>query len=137
MTRKLLLPFVLLGLIFITGCSDKVHIGGKVTFSDDNSPVTFGTVEFSTPSFRTEGQIKSDGTYVIGTDTLTDGISKGTYGITVRVDEVTMIDQPDGSQTPSTRSLIDSKYHSVETSGLTFTVDGKTRKFDIPVDRAK
>jgi hypothetical protein len=32
-------------------------------------------------------------------------------------------------------SLIDEKYRKSETSGLTFTADGKTKRFDITVER--
>ena len=46
------------------------------------------------------------------------------------------IENPDGTRVERRRALIDSKYQSADTSGLSFTVDGTTRRFDIPVDRA-
>jgi len=142
MTRKLLLPFVLVGLVFAFGCSNKVSLGGKVTFSDDGSPVPTGNVQFETDKFFAQGEIKSDGTYVVGTDKLTDGIPKGTYRVVVFAEETTTVETPAQRQgdlpTSTTRRkpLIDSKYNSGSTSGLTFTVDGKTKKFDFQVDRA-
>ena len=120
------------------GCSDKVPLGGTVTFSDDGSPVTAGAVFFETPTFNAQGMIKPDGTYVVGSTSLTDGIPKGTYNVSIRgAEDITTITGRDGSQTERRRALIAGKYQSPETSGLTFTVDGKTRKFDIEVDRAR
>ena len=137
-TRKLLLSFVLPGIVFLSGCSDNLPLGGKVTFSDDGSPVPAGTVFFSTPTFEAQGFIKSDGTYIVGSTGLADGIPKGTYGVSIRgAEDITMVEGADGSRSERRKALIDTKYQSPDTSGLTFTVDGKSRKFDIPVDRAK
>ena len=136
MARQLLLPFVFVGLMFVFGCSDRQSLSGKVTFSDDGSPVPAGVVYFNTPTSVSRGAIKPDGTYAVGTDKLTDGIPKGTYAVTVRVEEAVVITLPDGSKDVEGKSLIDRKYHDTETSGLTFTADGKTKTFDIQVDRA-
>jgi len=138
MTRKLLLPFVLVGLVFVFGCgSGKQSLSGTVTFLDDGSPVPMGTVQFDTTGSFSRGEIKSDGTYVVGTDTLTDGIPKGTYTVTVHATEYTEIRGADGSASSTSKQLINPKYNSAETSGLTFTADGKTKKFDIQVERAR
>ena len=144
MTRKLSLLYVLVCLVFAFGCSsDKVSLSGKVTFSDDGSPVPTGNVLFETATSVSQGEIKPDGTYVVGTDTLTDGIPKGTYRVSVFAEETTTVEskperEGDAPRTTTLRKkLIDSKYNNPDTSELTFTVDGKTKKFDIEVDRAK
>ena len=139
MTRKLF-PLVLVGLLFAFGCSNKVQLTGKVTFSDDGSPVPLGYVQFETETFFATGPIQPNGTYRVGTDSLKDGIPKGTYTVFVRANEETMVRTGDGansSRTLVTRSLIDSRHSHAATSGLTLTIDGKTKKFDITVDRAK
>ena len=139
MTRKLF-PLVLVGLLFTFGCSDKVQLTGKVTFSDDGSPVPLGYVQFETETFFATGPIQPNGTYRVGTDSLKDGIPKGTYAVLVRANEETMVqvgDGADSSRTLVTRSLIDPRHGNAATSDLTLTVDGKTKKFDIQVDRAK
>jgi len=138
MTKKLFIPFILFGFVFLLGCSDKQPLSGTITFSDNGEPVPFGVVEFSTDTFRADGAIQANGTYIIGTDTLTDGIPKGTYSVLVRVDEDETIQRPDGTLNSITRSLIHTKYNNPATSGLTFTVDGSrtARTFDIRVDRA-
>ena len=138
MTKKLLLSFVLAGCVCVFGCSDKVPLGGTVTFSDDGTPLTTGAVFFETPTYRAQGDIRADGTYTVGSETLTDGIPKGTYGISIRyAEEVTVTERPDGTSSERRRDLIDAKYRVAETSGLTFTVDGTNKKFDIQVDRAQ
>ena len=142
-TRKLLLPAVLVGLIFTFGCSGNVKLTGKVTFSDDNSPVTTGTVRFETPTFFASGEIKPDGTYVVGTNTLTDGLPKGTYGVVVLAAETMRMETPaprpgdPPTVSVQSRQLIDTRYASADTSGLTFVVDGRKKTFDISVDRAR
>jgi hypothetical protein len=143
MTRKLLLPLVLVGLLFAFGCSNKVRLSGKVTFSDDGSPVPTGTVQFETDTFVAQGEINSDGTYIVGSEALADGIPKGTYRVVIFAEEMTTVETPAQRQgdlptsTTIRTPLINSKYNSGHTSGLTFFVDGKTKKFDIKVDRAQ
>ena len=138
MTQKSLFTFILLGCVFLMGCSDKQPLGGTVRFSDNDEPVPFGVVEFTTDTFRTDGLIKPDGTYIIGTDSLTDGIPKGVYNVTVNVNRDVTIQQPNGTQTSRTQSLIHTKYNNPATSDLTHNVDGsrESRTFNITVDRA-
>ena len=129
---------MLAGLVFAIGCSDMQPLSGTVTFSDDGSPVTAGAIFFETPTFSAQGTIRSDGTYVVGSMAKADGIPKGTYSVTVRgAEEITTTERSDGTTTERRRALIDPKYQNSETSGLTFTVDGKTKKFDFQVDRAR
>ena len=138
MTRKRLLPFVLVGLVLMSGCgSGNQSLSGKVTFTDDDSPVPMGIVQFNSATSFSQGEIKSDGTYIVGTNALTDGIPPGTYTVTVHATEYTEIRGADGSFSSQSKPLIHSKYNNADTSGLTFTADGKMRTFNIQVDRAK
>ena len=78
----------------------------------------------------------------MGTDKQTDGLPPGTYQICiVGTDLVEAVFYSRGSDGEGQREvrtpLINAKYANVETSGLKFTVDGKTKKFDIQVERAK
>ncbi len=130
--------FLIVALCACAGCSDKQPLGGKVTFSDDGTPLTTGAVFLETPTFQSSGSIQADGTYVVGSAGLDDGIPQGTYRVSIRgADSITTVDGPEGSPTEKRASLIDPKYQSPDTSGLTFTVDGSTKRFDIQVDRAK
>ncbi|MCL2116876.1 MAG: hypothetical protein FWH27_00465 [Planctomycetaceae bacterium] len=62
---------------------------------------------------------------------------KGDYRVSIRgADEITKREGPGGSQIEQRKALIHGKYQSPDSSGLTLTVDGKTKKFDIKVDRA-
>ncbi|MCL2120386.1 MAG: hypothetical protein FWH27_18385 [Planctomycetaceae bacterium] len=80
----------------------------------------------------------------MGTDKLKDSLPPGTYKVYLGGAEL-------GELVPYARGaggtgglgmrhaitpLIDPKYANQDTSGLSFVVDGKTRKFDIQVDRA-
>jgi hypothetical protein len=121
--------------LFIVGCSGNVPLSGKVTF-DDGEPVTLGNVFFMTPTTVSQAGIRKDGSYTVGSMSATDGMPRGEYQVYLVVEEV--IPREVGGQTENTyRSLIDPKYTKVETSGLTFTADGKTRRFDIQVGRAR
>ena len=138
MTKRLLFYFALVGFVFLLGCSKNQKLSGKVTFSDDGSPLTCGAVFFETPTFVAQGDIKSDGSYIVGSTGLKDGLPKGEYRVSIRgADEIKMVEGPGGSQRGERKALIDPKYMNADSSGLTFNVDGRSKKFDIKVDRAK
>ena len=132
-------------LLVVSGCSDKLPLSGTVTFSDDGAPLTQGAVFFQSDTLQAQGGIKPDGTYVVGTDKLTDGIPKGSYRVMlVGTEQIEFksktVKDPGGNNIEMKREtrtpVIDTKYGNVQTSGLTFEVDGKKRKFDFQVDRA-
>ena len=139
MTRKLLLAFALAGLIIMVGCSGKQQLTGTVTFSDDGSPLGCGVVYFSTPTFQAMGPIKADGTYTVSSTGKSDGIPRGqTFAVTIiGADDVQTSRTNDGFTNERRTPLIDPKYTNEETSGLTFTSDGRTQTFNIQVDRAR
>ena len=125
---------VLLTLVWVAGCGPNVGVTGKVTF-EDGTPLTVGEVRFETDTFTSSGKIQSDGTYRLGSTGVDDGIPKGTYGVTVRAMDSSGFKpgmRPD--QAPPPKSLIDLKYGTVKTSGLTCDVNGAT-KFDITVQK--
>ena len=111
----------------LSGCGNgQVSVKGTVQFPD-GKPLPRGDVQFLTPTFVGSGRIQPDGTYVIGSLKEADGLPKGTYKITVRAYE----DQGDtASMSPEdvkpVKPLIDLKYSSPETSGLTCDVQGPT-----------
>ena len=122
--------------IAFVGCSQNVHLSGKVTFSDDDSPVPFGNVFFMTPTTVAQAGIRKDGTYTVGSMKETDGMPKGEYQVYLVVEQLSTREVRGQSENVYT-SLIDPKHTNPATSGLTFTADGKTRKFNIQVDRAR
>ena len=148
----------LAGVILFAGCSDKIPFGGTVTYSDDGSPLSMGTVYFEKDGFQARGVIDSGGHYALGTLKLKDGIPKGTYRVflsgIVQTERIPMA--PVGSshsvkpamprplQPGQTllgdilqTQLVDRKFTDPKTSELTVVVDGKTRIFDFQVDRFK
>jgi hypothetical protein len=121
--------FLILSLVLLAGCSHgRVQLGGKVTFSDDGSPVTQGTIVFVQDAFQATGTIQPDGSYVVGSFSTKDGLPPGNYAVWLYgITEIL----PGESE----RSLIDAKYESAETSGLTVQIDSATKNYDLKLDR--
>jgi hypothetical protein len=133
MTRSFLIFVLLLGLNFgclnLSGCNGKqVGLSGKVVFSDDGSPVTFGTVCFATSTFQAKGEIKKDGTFTMGSIGTSDGLPPGTY-------QVGILGVTEDIGGESIYSILDPKWNSPSTSNLTITVENTTRNLEIKVDR--
>ncbi|GHT12799.1 hypothetical protein FACS1894170_08050 [Planctomycetales bacterium] len=112
-------------------------MGGRVTYSDTGEPIEFGTVSFASQTKQSRGEIKEGGKYVVGTFGTKDGLPRGEYSVTVYAAKDELERDANGQITKrSIIELIDRKYQRPETSGLTVVVDGKTKSFDISVDRA-
>lgn len=128
--------FALLFCLALSGCGNRIQLQGKVTFSDDGSPLTRGMVLFDDGQLVARGPIGADGSYAVGVERENDGIPPGTYRVSI-VDAAEEI--PSGSDyvPPSYKKLIDDKYFLADTSELSVTVDASTKRFDIVVDRAK
>ena len=121
----------LLMICWIEGCGKNVSLKGKVTFSDDQSPLPAGTVFFEADSTQHFGDIQPDGTYVMGTISAKDGLPPGKYRVYVHGVEVP---DPTDSSGLSMMPLVDSKFQSASTSGLSVQVDSSTKQFDFSVD---
>jgi hypothetical protein len=118
----------------LTGCYGKnVPLSGVIVFSDDNTPLTMGTVYLTSETFQASGQIRKDGSFRIGSEQPGNGIPPGTYKVSVSGvygKKGEMIN----SRNPN-YSLIDSKWSSPQTSGMIITVDAKTRRLELKIDR--
>jgi len=128
-TRKLFFVFLLVLMITAISCSDKVPLRGKVTFSDDQAPLTAGQVSFQSDTVLARGYLNPDGTYVLGTEKETDGLPKGTYRVSI--DYAMENTSKDPMAPVSMRPLI------APMEPKTVVVDGKTKVYDIVVDRPK
>jgi flagellar hook assembly protein FlgD len=114
---------------------DKVPLRGKVTFKEDNSPLTRGQVCFETDSYRARGTLMPDGTYQVSSVKANDGIPPGLYKVYVFGAE-NPIESPGGNMRAArSKSLIATKYTNANTSGITVQVDGKTKQFDFQVEK--
>jgi len=122
-------------LTFLVGCGKgHVSLKGTVTFSDDGSPLPTGTVAFVKGGIISRGDLTKDGTYVVGTEKAADGLPPGTYQVFISsARNATLIDKEYGIY--EYEQLIDKKYESADTSGLSVTVDASTKTFDIQVNR--
>lgn len=129
------LLFILLALAIMIGCSNgHKRLCGRVVYSDTGEPLECGTVIFVTDTFQARGNIKENGRFDVGSFKVGDGLPSGTYKVLI-IDAVIQ-GKLSASGTLTEKILIDHKYGSSETSGLSFVVDGKQREFDISVDRA-
>lgn len=128
--RKLLLLSIIL--LVAGGCgTGKQKLHGTVTFSDDGSPLTYGVVCFTDGLNFSRGELKNDGSYAVATLGNKDGIPKGEYRVYIQ--NAVTVDE-NGNPEPFKRSIAE-RFTSEDTSGLTFTADGKTFRYDIKVDR--
>lgn len=125
--------FILLLMIAASGCSRNVPLGGKVTFSDDGSPLAMGFVCFETDSFMARGMIGPDGTYRLGSLSERDGLPPGKYHVYI----IGALKEIGVSKDSSKifESLIDEKLTDVQTTDLSCEVTASTKKFDIQVER--
>lgn len=126
------------------GCSNHVPMRGKVTFSDDQSPLTVGQVLFQSDTVLARGNLKQDGTYVIGTEKLNDGLPKGTYLVTISdtmvmttADGKPLSGSPGILPVPAARggSAVSMRQLIAPMEPKTVVVDGKQRDYNIVVDR--
>ena len=135
--RGLILTIGLIGVTVAAlccGCSNKVPLRGKVTFVDDGSPLTRGTVCFVTGQFVARGYLSDDGTYRVSSTGRNDGLPKGKYKVFLVGTELV---SADGSGNSTYTPLIDSRYDSPDTSDIEFEVDGAVRRFDFSVERVR
>ena len=128
------LLIITLFVLIILGCSDgKVRLGGKVTYSDDGTPLETGTVGFTTATYNARGSVQEDGTFVISSEKPGDGLPPGTYRVHISgADRQIGID---GEGNPIWEPLIAPKFTSPDTSGLTLEVTPQTTVYNIEVDR--
>ncbi|MCL2118857.1 MAG: hypothetical protein FWH27_10575 [Planctomycetaceae bacterium] len=119
---------LILGLLCLVGCSDKMQLGGTVTFEEDGASVTVGNVIFATSTYEASGIIGSDGKYVMGSIDVADGLPQGSYKVYISgaAEEVAP---------GRMRSLIDPKFASFASTPLTCEIPAPNNTFDIKVPK--
>jgi len=133
MTKSSIIVSLLLALLIFTGCNKHVGLSGKVIYSDDKSPVPTGTVCLETDTFLARGNIRPDGTFVVGSVKQTDGMPPGKYRVSIS-DAQRIIGQDENGD-EIYEPLIDAKFTDSATSGITIDITSTTRNFVIEVDR--
>lgn len=126
--QKFGLLAIIVAIVLSSGCGKNVPLKRNVRFSDDDSPLTRGTVFFETETFQAHGQIQNDGTFVVGSEHPGNGLPPGIH-------RVGIIGAVEGEGLDAGYSLIDPKLTSPYTSGIVLEVDASTRRYDIKVDR--
>ena len=119
---------LLLGFLCLAGCSNKIQLGGTVTFEDEGTPLSRGVVVFATSSFEAKGSLDADGKYTMGSIDVADGLPKGSYQVYIAG---AMEELPSGQM----RSMIDDKYANFASTPLTCEIPAPKNTFDIKVPR--
>ena len=107
--------FIIALLVLITvGCGDnKVQLSGKVTYSDDGTPLGVGTVGLTTETYSARGVLAQDGTYTVSSVNPKDGLPPGKYRVYISGAHRAIDRGPD--EVPLYVPLIDTKYETPET----------------------
>ncbi len=122
-------------LLVVIGCGSKLcPARGTVTYAD-GSPVTEGWVVFESkgqePRTTARGEIRSDGSFELGTSKPGDGALPGKYQVLV-----TPKFDPNAVDKPSKKPPIHPRYREFKTSGLEFDVTAAgPNEFAIKVTR--
>ena len=119
------------GLLLLAGCGKNVQVKGKVTF-EDGSPLSTGMVIFTSGGAQSKAPIEQDGSYRVGTLKADDGLPRGTYQVYITGAVKSPGISPTGAPLGPVVQLVNSKFASPDTSGLTCEVKGR-RTFDITV----
>jgi hypothetical protein len=127
--RRLVL---LILLIALCGCGDRVRVRGHVKFAD-GSPLTVGEVRFVSEKMVFSGTLKTDGSYELGSGGSANGIVPGKYEVSIEHSGVPGETKP-GKLYPEIIPLIAAKYTDYGTSGISCEVKGSTT-FDITVEK--
>lgn len=118
-------------LVTSVGCGTNVSMKGKVLF-DDGTPLDMGLVIVENETFMARGEIKSDGSYTIGSVAERDGLPTGEYKVYITGAAKQVGTKPNGD--PLRELLIEPKYSSPDTSELSVSIQ-KATKFDITVTK--
>ncbi len=127
---------ILLFTLLVVGCGRGHHkLSGRVTYSDDNTPLERGQVCFVNDKGMARAKIQDDGQYTVGSFTEQDGLPPGTYKV-----YITGAEREEPGQTPTSRPtyipLIEPKFSTAAMTEMSFVVDGSQKTFDFTVDRA-
>jgi hypothetical protein len=117
----------------LTGCDSgpTTHsVKGKVVVKGSTETPAGGTVLFQSvenPEIQASGYIEEDGTFELYSNQGKAGLPAGEYRVLVQSPEL------EASQ----RRIVDNKYRSYETSGLTRTIDPGENDFTIELEPPK
>ena len=127
--KTLFICFSLL-LLSISGCGGDPKVTGKVTYLDDKSPVTAGTVIFAKDGYTGRAEIGKNGSYSVHSEAKGHGLPPGTYRVYIEGTE----EVSSASGALKVVHRINPKYYKPETSGLSLTVEG-SQTYNIEVER--
>jgi hypothetical protein len=135
--------FVVFSVSSFIGCNGYVQVKGKVTFADNQSPLTVGTVILQNETHTAKGTIKPNGTFQVSSVKKNDGLPPGVYQVGIigamvtpesENSSVLLEDLKPQRHTHTNESLINPKYFNPKTSGIVFDTS-KDKELNIVVER--
>jgi hypothetical protein len=114
------------------GCSSKVKVSGKITFTDGD-PVPIGQVVFEDGQHTYFGLMQPDSRYSVGVLKDGDGIPPGKYRVAVAGAMTDVVYQDEKLVSPA-KQLVADKWTDSKTSGLEYDVK-KSMVVDIQAER--
>jgi hypothetical protein len=144
MTRLCYCFGFLILLAVLAGCNKNVGLKGTVTYSDDGSPLTTGVIGFRKDGQIARGDIKEDGSFVVGFESEANGLPPGKYDVFITGTDIVTTTVVGTTETSGVERdvldyqyepQIDKRYESADTSGLTIEVNASTKVYDTKVDR--
>jgi len=134
--KQLALLFAII-LLATSGCSGKSTVKGTVKFSD-GEPLTSGSVFFQDAGGMHQffGVIKEDGSFTLGEFKDGDGIPPGQYTAWVAGVNIDDYGLDENERTwRRVEIIMDRKFESPRTSGLSFDISGRNNIIEITVER--
>ncbi|MCL2006321.1 MAG: carboxypeptidase-like regulatory domain-containing protein [Planctomycetaceae bacterium] len=130
--------FVAFAILFTTGCTDKVRVTGTVKYTDGEA-LTQGSVFFRNAegTHMFHGALDQNGAFALGEIRDGDGIPSGTYTAWIAGANTSDYEQDAAGNLLGrmVSIIIDPKYESPETSGLSFMIDKSRHRIEIEVER--
>ncbi len=122
-------------LSMLSGCSDRLKtypVNGKVQFKS-GSPVRVGTIELKSRqhNIHSRGTLNPDGTFTLTTYEDGDGAIAGKHDCVIVQFVMTEGLQ---SHRPSAIGVVDRRYNSYTTSGITVDIEAKKNEITIEVE---
>lgn len=137
--------FVFVCLLFFglcSGCGFNVPVSGTVTFEEDGSPLTKGSVVFTSEDgkYQVMGEIDDKGRYHAFEDSPKKGMRPGKYMVSLYQaqtggDYVANDGPTANATTAAVIPLVDSRYNAPDTSGLSCTVERGKMTYDFVVTK--
>ena len=134
MKRQWVVVLILLFVACSLGCGNQVKVNGRVTFAEDGSPLTIGSVCFEADGYSAQGLLDHNGNYQLTSIKQNDGVPPGKYKVFI---DGALESVGQNRFGPLKTPILDRKYTDPHNPAYTFEVNRSNRVFDFTVERIK